>query len=120
MQTNSLGPFALARLLEPELVAGAPSRIVNVSSIMHRFARLKSADSYLHDFKTGGSYKASKLANVLFAYEHHRRMAKHAVQVLKSADSLLRHLWACITNALHLLHYVRLFSKAAQLACQIQ
>lgn len=81
MQTNYLGPFALTRMLEPELLAGAPSRVVNVSSIMHRSARLKSADSYLHDFKTGGSYGASKLANVLFAYEHHRRLAWHGVQV---------------------------------------
>ena len=81
LQTNYLGPFALTRLLEPELVAAAPSRVVNVSSIMHRFARLKSADSYLRGYETGGSYKASKLANVLFAYEHHRRMSRYGVQV---------------------------------------
>ncbi|KAK9820704.1 hypothetical protein WJX74_009939 [Apatococcus lobatus] len=79
-QTNYLGPFALTRLLEPQLIAAAPSRVVNVSSIMHRFARLKSADSYLHEYETGGSYNASKLGNVLFAYEHHRRTSRYGVQ----------------------------------------
>ncbi|KAK9867470.1 hypothetical protein WJX84_002915 [Apatococcus fuscideae] len=79
-QTNYLGPFALTRLLEPELVAAAPSRVVNVSSIMHRFTRLSSAEGFLRDFKSGGAYNDTKLGNVLFAYEHHRRMAKYGVQ----------------------------------------
>ena len=41
MQVNYLGPYLLTRLLEPALVAAAPSaRVVNLSSIMSRLGSL--------------------------------------------------------------------------------
>jgi NAD(P)-dependent dehydrogenase (short-subunit alcohol dehydrogenase family) len=43
MQVNYLGPYLLTRLLEPALAAGAPSRVVNVSSIMSRFGEIENA-----------------------------------------------------------------------------
>ncbi len=75
LQVNYLGPYHLTRLLEPQLAASAPSRVVNVSSIMHRAA---SVDSNIHRFLTdwnkGSQYANTKLANVLFTYAAQRRL----------------------------------------------
>ena len=46
-QVNYLGPFLLTRLLEPCLVASAPSRVVNVSSVTHRYGRLDNPARFL-------------------------------------------------------------------------
>jgi NAD(P)-dependent dehydrogenase (short-subunit alcohol dehydrogenase family) len=46
-QINYLGPYVLTRLLEENLVAAAPSRVVNVSSIRHRQAKMH--DPVYHD-----------------------------------------------------------------------
>jgi NAD(P)-dependent dehydrogenase (short-subunit alcohol dehydrogenase family) len=73
---NHLAYFLLARLLEPALVAAAPSRIVNVSSRAHlagtlRFDDLMGSRGYDGWF----AYAQSKLANVVFTYELARRLA---------------------------------------------
>jgi retinol dehydrogenase-14 len=73
---NHLAYFLLTRLLEPALVAGAPSRVVNVSSRAHlsgtmRFDDLMGSRAY----DGWQAYAQSKLANVLFTYEHARRLA---------------------------------------------
>ncbi len=76
LQVNYLGPYHLTRLLQPRLAASTFSRVVNVSSIMHRAA---SVDSNIHRFLTdwnkGSQYANTKLANVLFTYEAQRRWA---------------------------------------------
>eukprot|EP00899_Mesostigma_viride_P011321 jgi/Mesvir1/2018/Mv06198-RA.2 len=72
-QVNFLGPFLLTRLLLPSLKQGAPSKIVNVSSITHRMPKgFPNIDDFLRDFRTG-NYAATKLANVLFTFESQRR-----------------------------------------------
>ncbi|DBB18667.1 TPA: hypothetical protein ACH3X3_000279 [Trebouxia sp. C0006] len=74
-QVNYLGPYHLTRLLEPQLAASAPSRVVNVSSIMHRAASVNSnIHRFLTDWNKGSQYANTKLANVLFTYAAQRRL----------------------------------------------
>ncbi len=74
---NHLGPFLLTSLLTERLVAGAPARVVNVSSTAHSQARhgmpfddLQSAARY----SAMRVYGESKLANILFTTELARRL----------------------------------------------
>ena len=82
LQVNYLGPYHLTRLLEPQLAASAPSRVVNVSSVMHRSGSVDSDPiRFLRDWRKGSQYANTKLANVLFAYESQRRLGPLGVQV---------------------------------------
>ncbi len=73
MGTNHLGHFYLTKLLLPQLTAGAPSRVVNVASMGHRFANMQSDKLGVIFHPTAseyGRYTAygnSKLANILFS-----------------------------------------------------
>ena len=72
---NHLGYFLLTALLLPLLRAGAPSRIVNVSSEAHRRARIDFDDLQGEGGYSGWkAYGQSKLANVLFTRELARRL----------------------------------------------
>jgi NAD(P)-dependent dehydrogenase (short-subunit alcohol dehydrogenase family) len=72
---NHLAPFLLTNLLLPALDAGAPSRIVNVSSQVHAGASLDWDDLMLeHGYSGYRAYAQSKLANVLFTAELARRL----------------------------------------------
>ena len=83
-QVNYLGPYHLTRLLEPTLIASKPSRVVNVSSIMHRSGHVNNdTEAFLSDWSQGSQYSNTKLANVLFTYEAQRRLAPHGVQVMQ-------------------------------------
>ena len=74
---NHLGHFALTGLLLPTLEATPDSRVVTVSSTGHKLGRGHiyfddiNADAEYHPRKR---YYASKLANLLFAYELDRRL----------------------------------------------
>lgn len=76
--TNHLGPFVLTATLLPVIAARPDARIITVASDVHewRQSRLDIADL---QSARGGSrmarYARSKLANVLFAFELHRRVA---------------------------------------------
>lgn len=66
---NHLAPFLLTNLLLPALQAGAPSRIITVSSRTERVGHIDFSD--LHGamrYNAMRAYAQSKLANVLFTY----------------------------------------------------
>jgi NAD(P)-dependent dehydrogenase (short-subunit alcohol dehydrogenase family) len=72
--TNHLGHFALTGLLVPALLAAEAPRVVTVSSGAHHWGRIDLED--LQHERTYGrwqAYAASKLANLLFAFELQRR-----------------------------------------------
>ncbi len=72
---NHLAYFLLARLLQGALLAGAPSRIINVSSAAHHHGRL-DFDNLQGEKKytMWGAYSLSKLCNLLFTFELSRRL----------------------------------------------
>ncbi len=70
--TNHLGHFALTGLLVRSLRPGG--RVVTVSSGVHRFGRMDFDDlQSVRSYQRWRAYGQSKLANVLFALELHRR-----------------------------------------------
>lgn len=72
---NHLGPFELTRGLLPALQAGAPSRIVNVSSAAHARASWDWSDPQLEKgWSRMRAYANSKLANIWFTRELARRL----------------------------------------------
>ena len=75
MATNHLGHFALTGLLLDRIVTTARSRIVTVSSHLHRMGRLRQDDVAGAAFhSTWVAYGTSKLANLLFTAELSRRL----------------------------------------------
>ncbi len=72
--TNHLGHFLLTGLLF-DLVKAAKGRIVVVSSIAHKYGRLHFNDLMLtNKYDPTTAYTQSKLANIMFAFELHRRL----------------------------------------------
>lgn len=79
---NHLGHFLLTNLLLDLLKASAPSRIVVLSSLAHKFGQIDRED--LNSEKSYNKYKAysqSKLANILFTQELARRLKGSCVTV---------------------------------------
>ena len=78
--TNHLGHVALTARLLPLLLDTPTSRVVTVSSIGHRAGRIDLADlNWEHrTYRRWPAYFASKLANLLFAFELDRRLAGNA------------------------------------------
>jgi NAD(P)-dependent dehydrogenase (short-subunit alcohol dehydrogenase family) len=77
LATNHLGHFLLTCLLVPALRAGAPARVVNVSSRGHRFSPVVFDDLHFErrDYDKWVSYGQSKTANVLFSVALDARLA---------------------------------------------
>jgi retinol dehydrogenase-14 len=72
---NHLAYFLFTNLLLDCLRAGAPSRIINVSSGAHSGSQLDFADLQGERSYDGNrAYSQSKLANILFTYELARRL----------------------------------------------
>jgi NAD(P)-dependent dehydrogenase (short-subunit alcohol dehydrogenase family) len=69
--TNHLGHFALTAHLWNLLAATEGARVVNVSSVAHRYAELDLDDLNwkTRGYKKNASYGQSKLANLLFSLE---------------------------------------------------
>ena len=81
---NHLGHFHLTNLLTPTLIESAPSRVVVVASVAHRWAlRGLPHDDLQSSRRFSGSraYGRSKLANVLHARELARRLDGTGVTV---------------------------------------
>jgi len=73
---NHLAPFLLTRSLIPLLHRGTNPRVVTVSSMVHRGARIDFDDLMMESGYDGfRAYEQSKLANVLFTTELARREA---------------------------------------------
>jgi NAD(P)-dependent dehydrogenase (short-subunit alcohol dehydrogenase family) len=82
LAVNHLAPFLLTHLLLPGLRAGAPSRIVNVSSTTHNGAVIDFDDLQSErDYDSAEVYAVTKLMNVLFTYELARRLQGSGVTV---------------------------------------
>ncbi|MDV6373279.1 oxidoreductase [Deinococcus arenicola] len=73
---NHLGHFALTAQLIDLLNATPGARVVNLSSIAHRFGQIEFDDLNWkrRDYKPMPAYGQSKLANLLFTYELQRRL----------------------------------------------
>jgi NAD(P)-dependent dehydrogenase (short-subunit alcohol dehydrogenase family) len=77
MATNHFGHFALTGLLLDRIVTTERSRIVTVSSHMHRVGRLRLDDlAGTEPRNTWVEYGTTKLANLLFTLELSRRLAE--------------------------------------------
>jgi NAD(P)-dependent dehydrogenase (short-subunit alcohol dehydrogenase family) len=82
LAVNHLAYFLLTNLLLPQLKAGAPSRIINVSSGAHTSVSLDFDDlQAAREYRPKTVYSRSKLANVLFTYELARRLRGTGVTV---------------------------------------
>lgn len=91
---NHLGHFALTGLLLPLLLETPQSRIVNVSSLGHRPGRVDLADPMFTNrrYSRWGAYFQSKLANLLFSQELHRRLMRsnHSTMVVSAHPGTAR------------------------------
>ncbi|KAJ0536818.1 putative NADP-retinol dehydrogenase [Helianthus annuus] len=80
MQVNFLAPALLSLLLLPSLKAGAPSRILNVNSLMHAIGfvdtRDMNFDRKITKFSSLRAYSSSKLAQVMFNNVLHQSIPK--------------------------------------------
>ncbi|GAB3402343.1 SDR family NAD(P)-dependent oxidoreductase [Flindersiella endophytica] len=75
--TNHFGHFALTGRLLPLLLAEPDARIVTVASDIHEMPRAKldfDDVQFERDYKRVTAYARSKLANLLFSQELHRRL----------------------------------------------
>ncbi len=73
--TNHLGHYALTGRLLPLLLATDDSRVVTVSSLMHRVGRMRWDDLQSErNYRKWAAYGQSKLANLLFTFELQRRL----------------------------------------------
>jgi len=86
---NHLSAFLLTSLLIPSLEEGARkykahSRIVNVSSSLHRISKAFNFDDVMSEkkYELFATYGMSKLANILFTFELQRRLSKKKSRIV--------------------------------------
>jgi NAD(P)-dependent dehydrogenase (short-subunit alcohol dehydrogenase family) len=90
--TNHLGHFLLANLLAPALIAGAPARVISVSSAGHQFSPVVFDDIHFErrPYDKWQSYGQAKTANILFALELDRRFAGKGVRAFSNHPGGIR------------------------------
>jgi len=82
---NHLGHFALTARLLPLLLATPGSRVASMSSMGHRAARGHCDPRGERPYQRWGAYFHSKLANLLFTAELHRRLTDAAAPTIAVA-----------------------------------
>ncbi|XP_075996195.1 retinol dehydrogenase 13 [Genypterus blacodes] len=92
LAVNHLGHFLLTNLLLPKLKSSAPSRVVNVSSIAHKGGHIALDDLFFsrRPYSPLASYRQSKLANVLFSLQLHRRLSGSGVSSFSLHPGVIR------------------------------
>jgi NAD(P)-dependent dehydrogenase (short-subunit alcohol dehydrogenase family) len=84
--TNHLGHFALTGRLLPLLLAADAPRVVTTSSQAHRIGKIRWDDvQWRNRYSKWGAYGQSKLANLLFAFELHRRATREGTALVSVA-----------------------------------
>jgi NAD(P)-dependent dehydrogenase (short-subunit alcohol dehydrogenase family) len=85
--TNHLGHFALTGLLLDRLMKTERSRVVTMSSPIHRMCTSIDFDDlqWERSYKRIAAYSQSKLANLLFTYELQRRLARNTTTTIAVA-----------------------------------
>jgi NAD(P)-dependent dehydrogenase (short-subunit alcohol dehydrogenase family) len=84
--TNHFGHFALTGWLLPVLLATPGSRVVSLSSSVHRTGRMRWDDLHgQRSYYKWTAYGQSKLANLLFAFELQRRLEAKRAQTISVA-----------------------------------
>ncbi len=94
--TNHLGHFALTGRLFDRLASTSGARVVTVTSFLERGGTMDFDDLMynLGGYATMRAYRRSKLANLLFTYELHRRVTRAEMDTL----SLAAHPGVAATN----------------------
>lgn len=83
---NHLGHFALSALLWPALSQTPGSRLVQVSSMAHKFGKIRFEDIHWNKkYSKWGAYGMSKLANLLFIHELAGRISRSDSEVIAAA-----------------------------------
>jgi NAD(P)-dependent dehydrogenase (short-subunit alcohol dehydrogenase family) len=82
--TNHLGHFLLTCQLVPALEAGAPSRVINLSSAGHHASEMNFDDpNYEHrEYDKWEAYGQSKTCNALFSVALEARLAERGIHAL--------------------------------------
>ena len=106
--TNHLGHFALTAQMIDLLLPTAGSRVVIVSSIAHRFGRIRFDNlNAERGYSASMAYAQSKLANLSFALELHRRLEERGLET----KSVAAHPGWTYTNLQDNSALARFFSK---------
>ena len=85
--TNYLSHFALTAQLLPLLKKGNQPRVVNLSSVAHRFGKIQLDDlQWEGSYKDWPAYGQSKLAMLMFAFELQRRSDANGWGLMSNAS----------------------------------